>query len=237
MKTIAIILAGGKGTRFGGNVPKQFLPMSDGLTVLQHSLEVFQGIDEIDTICVVAHRDFISMAMSQSLPYPKVNDIIEGGNERYESTLNALKVSVSPDDVLLIHDAARPYLSADVVRCCLEAMKDNDAVGVALHATDTVWQADKSGHISSVPDRSALYLAQTPQCFRSAVIKEAFGRLLANLELSENEGNSPASDKSPANIPVVTDDCSVVLKYMPEVPVKIIEGDPANKKITFCDDL
>lgn len=223
MKTIAIILAGGRGLRFGGTTPKQFMPMSDGQTVLQHSLEVFQSVDEVDSVCVVAHPDYISVAMSQSLPYPKVADIIEGGAERYESTLNALKVSVSSDDILLIHDAARPFVTPAVVKRCIEAMKEHDAIGIALRATDTVWRANADETIASVPDRSVLYLAQTPQCFRAAVIKEAFGRMLAD------NAAEPKHD--------ITDDCSVVLKYMPEVKVKIIEGDPQNKKITFSDDL
>lgn len=217
-KVTAILLAGGSGSRFGADRPKQFLEV-EGCTVLEHSIRAFHRSPLVDEIVIITRQDFVDEVRRISLPYAKVRHVRPGGRERYHSTLSALEVCTCDDDLLLIHDAVRPLVSEAVISRCVEALGRYDAVGVAVPSTDTIVRVDDSSCIVETLPRAVLRNMQTPQGFRRHVLRKAF-----DLGLQD-----------PAFAP--TDDCSVVRTYLPDVPVYIVEGETGNIKITYPRDL
>ncbi len=221
MRNIAIILAAGRGSRMESDTPKQFLPMEDGRTILEHSIRAFHShplIDEITVVTNAEHIDRVSSLVNNE-GYTKLRHILPGGAERYESSLVAIRQYEEEDCHLLIHDAARPYVSQDIISACVEALNEYEAVVVATPTTDTIIELSPSGNISRIPSRSLLRNAQTPQCFHSRVISRAFAIGL------EDPNFAP------------TDDSSVVRAYLPEVNIHVVLGSEENKKITYPTDL
>jgi 2-C-methyl-D-erythritol 4-phosphate cytidylyltransferase len=224
-RTIAVILAGGIGERGGFSRPKQLVKLA-GRPVISHALERFQTHDSVDEICIVTNelcRSDIEDMVSRER-FTKVKRILLGGAERYESSLAAIRAYDEDADaseiLLLFHDAVRPLVSHAIIGDVLKALQHYDAVDVAIRVADTVIQANpKTNTIEGIPDRSLLRLGQTPQGFRFQTIKEAYERALKDPNF------------------VTTDDCGVVVKYMPESPVFIVEGDASNLKLTFTADL
>lgn len=216
--TIAILLAGGSGSRFGADRPKQFLEV-DGRTVLEHSIRAFHRSPLVDEIVIITRADFVDEVRGIAAGYPKVTHVRPGGRERYHSTLSALEVCTAPDDLLLIHDAVRPLVSEAIIRRCVEALSTYDAVGVAVPSTDTIVRVDGNDCIVESLPRASLRNMQTPQGFRQRILRRAF-----DLGLQD-----------PAFAP--TDDCGVVRRYLPQVPVRIVEGEVTNIKITYPKDL
>lgn len=217
---LSIILAGGSGSRIGGETPKQFIEVS-GKPIIAYTIEAFERHSLVDEIIVVCKSEYIDLIhdMIDANGYKKVVDVIPGGKERYESSMAALSHCTSPDDKLLIHDCARPMVSERIISDCIGAMDNYDAVTVAIPASDTIYVSDNKEHITDIPARASLRQAQTPQCFKASTIKEAY-----NLALSDEHFNP-------------TDDCSVVFKYLPSCPIHIVEGDPVNIKITYKEDI
>ncbi len=221
MRNIAIILAAGRGSRMDSTTPKQFLPMEDGRTILEHSIMAFHShplIDEITVVTCPEHIDRVS-SLANKQGYHKLRHILSGGAERYESSLVAVRQYEEEDCHLLIHDAARPYVSQDIISACISALETHEAVLVATATTDTIVELSPEGNIARIPQRSLLRNAQTPQCFRSRVISRAFA-----LGLQDHNFNP-------------TDDCSVVRQYLPEVDIHVVVGSEENKKITYPTDL
>ena len=216
--TTAILLAGGSGSRFGSDKPKQFLEI-DGCTVLEHSIRVFQQCDLIDSIVIVTRQDFVDEVRQIAASYSKVMHVRPGGRERYHSTLSALEVCTGPDDILLIHDAVRPFVSQDIIRRCIGALQEYDACGVAVPCTDTTVRVDADDCIVETLPRHTLRNMQTPQGFRQHILRKAF-----DLGLQD-----------PCFQP--TDDCGVVRSYLPDVPIKTVAGESSNIKITYPEDL
>ena len=144
MKNIAVILAGGTGSRMGSSVPKQFMPLA-GRTVIEYSIETFCNHPAIDEVAVVVHPDWrgrmeeIVERLKVKGERLKVSRIIDGGSERYMSSLNAIMAYIDePDDTnLMLHDAARPFVSAEIIDRVVAALKHHEAVGVAVPSTDT----------------------------------------------------------------------------------------------------
>lgn len=218
--TVAVILASGSGRRFGGAEPKQFVAMDDGRTVLEHSVAAFERCPLIDEICIVTRPEHMERVAALTRgTYNKVRKIIAGGRERYDSSMAAIRAYPAADTRLLLHDAVRPWVSEAIIERCCRALDECDAVEAAIPATDTIIEVDESGRLTRVPPRSALRHAQTPQAFRRATIAEAYRRALADDTFRP------------------TDDCSVVLGYMPEVEVRVVEGEPRNRKITYRSDV
>lgn len=217
-KTIAILLAGGSGSRFGADKPKQFLEM-DGCTILEHSIRVFEKCALVDEIVVITRADFVDEVTGIASAYPKVKCVRPGGKERYHSTLSALEVCNEADSLLLIHDAVRPFVSEAIISRCVEALQKYDAVGVAVPSTDTIVRVNAEECIVETLPRAELRNMQTPQGFRQHVLKEAFRLGL------QDEDFRP------------TDDCGVVMRYMPSCAIKIVEGEATNIKITYPSDL
>lgn len=218
MKNVAILLAGGSGNRFGADKPKQFLIMN-GKTILEHSIEAFHRSDLIHRIVIVVHRDYIDEVKHLSASYPKVTDVIPGGCERYESSLHALDVCTGEDEYLLFHDAVRPFVSQALIARLIEAGEGVRCVAAAIPSTDTIVRATPDGKLAETLKRSELWNMQTPQCFPQTVIRKAY-------ELGLQD-----SSFSP------TDDCGVVMRYLPDVPIQLVPGEAGNIKITYPEDL
>ena len=236
MYNIAVILAGGIGARVGGNTPKQLLPLADGRSVLEHAVNAFEQSPHIDEVCIVMHPDYIAYAEQMLLAnaWQKVRHIIPGGKERWESSVNAIRAYTpytlhsTPVTNLLLHDAARPFVSQDIIARVCEALQEHDAVTVAIPSTDTVYEM-ADGKVARIPQRSTIMRAQTPQAFRLDLIAEAYTKALG-ADICDKE--ACASCHLPA-----TDDCGIVHEHMTEIPIHIVLGEEQSKKITFKEDI
>ena len=236
MRNIAVILAGGIGARVGGNTPKQLLPLQDGKSVLEHAVDAFEQSPHIDEICIVMHPDYIMHAEQMLLAnaWQKVRHIIPGGKERWESSVNAIRAFTpytlhpTPITNLLLHDAARPFVSQEIIARVCEALEEHEAVTVAIPSTDTVYEM-ADGKVARIPQRSTIMRAQTPQAFRLELIAEAYAKAL---DVDSLSAEACATCHLPA-----TDDCGVVFNHLPEVSVHIVLGEEQNKKITFKEDI
>ena len=228
---IAVILAGGIGARVGGDTPKQLLPLQDGKSVLEHAVDAFEQSPHIHEVCIVMHPDYIAHAERMLLAnaWQKVRHIIPGGKERWESSVQAIRrLGERQEANLLLHDAARPYVSQEIIARVCEALEEHEAVTVAIPSTDTVYEM-ADGKVAHIPQRSTIMRAQTPQAFRLELIAAAYTKALG-ADISDQQ--ACAACHLPA-----TDDCGIVHEYMPEVPIYIVEGEEQNKKITFKEDI
>lgn len=220
-RTVAVLLAGGIGTRAGLGFPKQ-LALLEGRTILERSLVALHDHPGISGVVLVMAPGHLEPARDLAASHAGVIAVVEGGATRSDSTLAALEALAEAGETeadVLVHDAARPLLGAPVIDRCLAALAEHEAVGVAVPSTDTVFHTDARGRIVEVPPRERLWRAQTPQGFRQRVLREAYRRA----------GEDPGF--------VATDDCSVVVRYLPDVPVLVVEGDERNLKVTGPDDL
>lgn len=219
IRNIAIVLAGGVGSRLGLSTPKQFFKVA-GKMVIEHTLDTFEHNSHIDEIVIVSNPAYVSDVENIVLRngWRKVKKILKGGKERYDSSLSAIHAYEGDEEVnLIFHDAVRPLVSQRIIDDVCEALKQYEAIDVTVPAVDTIIEAE-GDHIASIPDRSRLQRGQTPQAFRLSVIAEAYKRAL-------NDPNFK-----------VTDDCGVVVKYMPEVPVHLVAGEESNMKLTYKED-
>jgi 2-C-methyl-D-erythritol 4-phosphate cytidylyltransferase len=217
---VGIILAGGVGVRMGLEIPKQFVPIA-GRTSLEHTVEVFHGCDFIDEIIVMIDAGSLDRA-EQLLPrsrFPKVSAIIAGGATRNDTSLLALRAVADPEAKVIFHDAVRPLIDVDVIRRCVDALDTYEAVDTGIPSADTIVEVDESDILVSVPPRSSLRRGQTPQAFRHRTISRAY-------ELAGADPDFAA-----------TDDCTVVHRYLPDVPILVVPGHEANIKITHPIDI
>ena len=226
MRNIAVILAGGIGSRVGGETPKQLLPLADGRSILEHSIDAFEASPSIDEIAVVMHPDHISslQKLCRSNSWQKLTKIIPGGAERWESSYNAIKAymtdkTANKEISLLLHDAARPFVSQRIIADVCQALETHEAVTVAVPVTDTLYRTEDN-QVQEIPDRKAFMRAQTPQAFHLSTIAEAFRHL-------KNDDNRPS----------ITDDIGIVHHYLPGTSVYIVPGEETNKKITYPEDI
>ena len=247
MQNIAVILAGGIGARVGGNTPKQLLPLPDGHSVLEHAVNTFEQSPHIHEVCIVMHPDYIAYAEQMLLAnaWQKVRHIIPGGKERWESSVNAIRAYLSTVNCqlstvnLLLHDAARPFVSQQIIANVCEALKEHEAVTVAIPSTDTVYEM-VDGKVARIPQRSTIMRAQTPQAFRLELIAEAYAKAFPHLfttQLGKKEGGSSSPLLGGFGGGFPTDDCGIVHEYMPNIPIHIVLGEEQNRKITFKEDI
>lgn len=215
MERYAILVAGGKGLRMGGDIPKQFLPIG-GMPVLMRTVEVFrQAYPDIHIILVLpapqqAYWQQLCREYSFSVPF----QIADGGETRFHSVSNGLKLV--PDDVegvVGVHDGVRPFVSVETIRRCYDEAVEFGAVVPVVSVVETVRRLCKDGASVTVP-RDEYKLVQTPQTFRVSLLKEAYLQ---------------------AYIPSFTDDASVV-EAMGN-PVHLVEGNRENIKITTPADI
>ena len=212
------ICGGGKGLRFGGDVPKQFLPLK-GKPVIMHSVEAFLRYGKCERIFVAVSDDWIEYCRDLFAQYDSVA-VIRGGADRGETVERiadaAFAAGGSDSDILATHDAARPFVAVEVIERCVGAAEECGVSGAAVHATDTVLQC-RDGVVAAAPDRKEMFLAQTPQCFRLGLFRKVWSGL------SEE-------DKKAA-----TDVCGMFCRAGERV--RIVEGDEQCFKITAAEDL
>jgi 2-C-methyl-D-erythritol 4-phosphate cytidylyltransferase len=218
-RTIAVVLAGGVGTRMGGPVPKQLLEVA-GRPVIAHTLDAFERSPHVDEVLVVMAPVYVeeAQAIVAAGGYGKVSRVVPGGTTRMDSTWCALEALGEAECDVLLHDAARPFVPQHVLAECVAALTRHEAVVVALPATDTMITVE-GDVVTGVPDRARLARAQTPQGFRSTTIRRAYR--LARLDSSF----------------LASDDCGVVQRYLPDVVIHVVEGSERNIKVTSPVDL
>ena len=205
----------------GASMPKQFLKIA-GKSIIEHSIAAFEQHNAISEICVVIHADFVADVKSivSEAGFSKVGKVLCGGKERSDSSLAAIAAYESEQDVnLIFHDAVRPFVSQRIISDVIASLLGGKSVAVAIPSTDTIFKLNDSMCIESVPPREQLFRAQTPQAFSYATIKRAYQLALKDVNFK------------------ATDDCGVVLNYLPDEAIHIVEGDENNIKITFEQDL
>ena len=217
-RNIAVILAGGVGTRLGLSTPKQFFKVA-GKMVVEHTIDAFERNANIDEIAIVSNPMFISEFEDIVLRngWKKVKKILKGGKERYDSSLSAIKAYASEDVNIIFHDAVRPLVSQRIINEVAEALLHHHAIDVAIPATDTIIEVE-GDFIHHIPERSRLKRGQTPQAFDLATIRKAYDIALKDPQF------------------VVTDDCGVVKKYLPDEPIFVVNGEETNMKLTYKED-
>ncbi len=219
MKNVAVILAGGSGHRLGVTLPKQFLKIA-GKRVIEHTLDVFQNHPLIDEIVVVSNPLYIQTVEELSIAnsFTKLKKILLGGDERYHSSLAAIR-AYEGDVNLIFHDAVRPLVNERIITDCIQALETYNAVDVVIKTTDTIIRVRDKRFIADIPDRSMLRNGQTPQAFKLETIRRAYELALRDPGFT------------------TTDDCGVVLKYLPNEPVFVVEGEQFNMKLTYKEDI
>lgn len=220
---IALILAAGTGSRMGNaDKPKQFL-LIHGKPLMVHTIEAFEVNPEIDAIVISTNKEYIDevKVMCRQFDLTKVKNVVAGGNARQISVYNGLlgvkEIGAKDDDIVLIHDSARPLISQKIINENIKACQEYGAVDTVIKASDTIVKSLDGQKIEDIPPRSELYQGQTPQTFKFSIIMNAHNNVL---------------DK---NVPNVTDDTKLVL--MQGQDVHLVEGDKLNFKITTFDDL
>ena len=200
-------------------MPKQFVDLG-GKPMVLRTIDVFEESPDNDRIIVVSHPDYIGEleAMRRAGGYRKWDLTVEGGAERYLSSYAAVKACAGLEGNLFIHDAARPFVSKELIGRVAEALKTAEGAAPAIASSDTLVEAADSV-INCVPERKKFRMVQTPQAFRLSLLRRAFDRVLKDLNIC------------------VTDDCGLILRYFPETRIQLVEGDIFNKKLTYHSDI
>lgn len=221
-KTAAVVLSGGKGTRMGGDIAKQYLNIGDK-PIIYYSLKVFEEsfVDEVILVCAEGDEDYCRSEIVLKYNLSKVRKIVHGGRERYHSVLNGLRAA-EQCDIVFIHDGARPFITHDILKRAYDATCECGASVIAVPSKDTVKLADVEGYSKETPDRNTVWNVQTPQTFDYTLIKDAYEKMA----LSERNGNNL----------VITDD-AMVMEQFGDGRVKLVMGDYKNIKITTPEDM
>jgi len=219
VKTYGVVLAGGVGARLGLSVPKQMVKVS-GKTILEHTVAALHDSQVIDEMIVMVTPGWSEKtATILGEKYPKVSRILEGGATRNETTMRVLNAIEEEEAKVLLHDAVRPLVDGRILKDCAAALDSYNAVDVVIPSADTIVAVDEDEIITHIPDRGFLRRGQTPQGFKLSVLRAAY-------ELAVEDPYFSA-----------TDDCGVVLKYLPDVRTKTILGSDRNMKVTYPLDM
>ena len=216
----AIVLAGGRGSRMGTDIHKQYLLLA-GRPVLFYSLDVFQKSGLIDEIVLVAgdgEEEYCRKNFVEKYHLSKVSRIISGGRERYHSVWNGLQ-NTEEEGYVFIHDGARPFVDQAMIARIYKEVQIHKACAAGMPVKDTVKIVDGDCNVTDTPDRSTLWAVQTPQVFECRLVKMAYKMLMRDEERHH-----------------VTDDAGVV-EEMLHHPVRLVQGSYENIKITTPDDL
>jgi len=214
----AIVVAAGRGTRLGAQTAKAFVSLA-GVPMVTYALRTLVRVPSLSSITLVVGGDEIERAtrvVDSCGPWPLPIRLVPGGAARQDSVAAGLELVASDDDLVIVHDAARPFASLACITACVAAATETGAAIVALAVRDTVKLVDETGVIQRTLDRQRVWLAQTPQVFRAAVLRRAYA--LARRDAYHG-----------------TDDAALVERL--GVPVHIVPGETTNLKITTPDDL
>ena len=213
----AIIVAAGKSERMGAGTDKAFLNLGPK-PVLAWSLLAFERCTDVDQVVVVVRKDQIvaTKALARMFGISKVRAVVAGGAKRQDSVANGLKEMDSDTRVVVVHDGARPCVKPETIAETVKVAKRVGAAVVGCHIWDTVKLVEKGTTVTRTEDRSKLWAVQTPQAFSASLIRRAYA------EVAKRKVD-------------VTDDAAAV-ELLGE-PVKIVETDAPNLKITTVEDL
>jgi len=203
----AVIVAGGSGVRLGEKIPKQFIKIN-GKEILAYSVETFYNHKLINEVIIVSHPSWFDI-VTKKYKYCKV---VKGGKRRQDSSLNGILKTNDNTKNILIHDAARPFITSKIITKCIEELNYFDGIAPAVNISSSIikYINNKASYI----DRKQILEVQTPQCFKKNIIFEA---LSSNIE--------------------ATDEIGMVLRKLPKAKLNFIDGDINNKKITSKLDL
>jgi 2-C-methyl-D-erythritol 4-phosphate cytidylyltransferase len=217
MHVTAIVPAAGGGTRLAGPLPKQYLPLA-GIPLLTRTLQALLASRRVDSLILVVPPGQEARCRGDILePYGLVTDaLVPGGADRQASVYAGLMQITGETDLILVHDGARPLITAAVIHAAVAAAAETGAAVVALPVTDTIKMAGPDGRVQETPARGRLWAAQTPQVFRASLLREAHTRALREDFRS-------------------TDDSALVERL--GHPVRLVPGSPENLKITTPADL
>lgn len=228
---IAIVLAAGQGSRMQSKVAKQYMTVNEK-PLLYYSLLAFQE-SEVDQIILVVgngEEEYCRENIVDCYGFSKVSHVVCGGSERYLSVYNALQFIDQikakwdsngikcKDTYVLIHDAARPLVTQDIIHNTIEGVKEKKAVIVAVPTKDTIKILNEEGYVETTPKRSQTYVVQTPQAFEYHLLHEAYSRIVGRTDVE------------------ITDDAMVV-EYAMQQPIGIVNGDYTNLKVTTPEDI
>jgi 2-C-methyl-D-erythritol 4-phosphate cytidylyltransferase len=217
VSVVAVIPAAGSGSRFGGS-PKQYLPLA-GMPVLARTLAVLESSPVIDGIVVVVRHGEEARCRAVAVdPYgwQKIRAIVPGGLTRQDSVAHGLDAVGPEASIVMVHDAARPLVTDDLIRRVVEAAVASGAAVAALPVVDTLKRRVGAHGLVTTVDREGLWTAQTPQAFRAGLFRDAVARARADRFVG-------------------TDDASLVERL--GCAVTLVEGEPMNFKITRAEDL
>lgn len=221
---IAIVLAGGSGSRMKSDKSKQYM-LLNGRELIVYSLSVFQNNEMISDIVLVTKEediDFCKTDIVKKYNITKVSAVVSGGNERYDSVYQgvvaARKLAKDENEIVLIHDGARPFVTNKMIEASILCLKENFACTVGMPVKDTIKIVDENMLGVDTPDRSTLYQIQTPQSFKLNIIEEAYKLFYA--------------EKSSG----ITDDTMLVERYL-GIKSVVVEGSYTNIKITTPEDM
>ena len=220
MKIAAIIPAAGMGLRMRSQISKPYL-LLDGKPILAHTLEVFEGVKEVQEVTVVAHPDDLDFCREEVIGvhgFKKVLRLVPGGKERQDSVYHALKALQQEDEleIILVHDGVRPFITPEQIRRVIKAARSHGGAILGLPAQDTLKRVNSQGKVIHTLDRKDIWQIQTPQGFQAALLRRAFVEAYSRNFYG-------------------TDEASLVEEL--GHPVAVIPGDPWNLKITTPDDL
>lgn len=206
-----LIPAAGSGTRAGGDTPKQY-QVIHGKTVLRHTIETFIGLPGLKSLRVIIDPHWIN-AYQDAVQGLDLAEPVIGGKSRKESVFNGLKdiVDILDEEIIVVHDAARPFVRAERILAAVEAARQNGAATLAASIYDTIVEADAYTRL----DRNRLRSIQTPQAFQAGLLKKAHNQFEYNDDFTDDAGMVAAISH----------------------PVTLIEGDRLNFKITTADDM
>jgi 2-C-methyl-D-erythritol 4-phosphate cytidylyltransferase len=230
-----ILLAGGRGSRMGSDTPKQFMEIA-GRPLIWYALDTMQRselIDECILVCGEADTKKIRDIVSR-YGFDKVTHIVKGGSERYESVINGVMSICGREgecesaeglpEVILIHDGARPFLTDDIIERCLDEVEETGGCVAAVPSKDTVKIAGDDRIVTDEPVRKNVWCMQTPQVFRTDIIKDTCIKVL------------DAKQKDEGSLPEITDDAQMVRTFT-ETDIKLVMGSYENIKVTTPEDM
>jgi 2-C-methyl-D-erythritol 4-phosphate cytidylyltransferase len=212
-----VIAAGGRGKRLGSRVPKQFLPLA-GIPILQRTVVLFASLRSVDEIVITSPKEYIPRLrrLLERVGCRKILSIVAGGKERQDSVWNGLHGFISEPDIVLVHDAVRPLVSRKTVNEVIASATSYGAAVVGVRVQDTIKVEGKKGFYTRTLDRANLRAVQTPQGFAFDILMRAHKNARRSAYLG-------------------TDDASLVERM--NMPVRIVNGDQRNIKITTSLDL